>query len=209
MSRSDRARWLLSGIGQAMITAGVVLLMFVVYELKLTNLYTDEQQRDLGRALDKTWSAPAPKSVLPAFRSGDGIARIYLPALGKKQVHVVVEGVGREDLKKGPGHYPGTELPGELGNMVISGHRTTYGAPFNRLDELAPGDQLVLTVDGVELGYVVSGTQVVKPTEVSVLEDRGDDRVTLTTCHPKHSARTRLIITAVRITAASAGSYAS
>ena len=122
MSRADRLRWWLSGIGQLMITLGVVLLLFCVYELWVTGLYTEQQQKKLDKQLIQTWSAPPPKSttVLAPYKDGEGIARIYLPTLGKDQVHVVVEGVSHEDLKKGPGHVPGTDLPGQIGNMVIS-----------------------------------------------------------------------------------------
>jgi sortase A len=185
-----------------MITAGVILLLFVVYELKLTNLYTDEQQRDLGRNLDRAWAAPPPKSTLAAYREGEGIARIYLPTLGKDQVHVVVEGVGREDLKKGPGHYPGTDLPGALGNMVISGHRTTYGAPFNRLDELHTGDAIVIETRTAFFTYRMIQGLVVSPSaigETNHVPNRPgvtptQRLLTLTTCNPKYSARTRLVI---------------
>ncbi|MCW2544214.1 MAG: sortase family protein [Frankiales bacterium] len=205
MSRGNRVRWLLSGVGQVMITAGVILLLFVVYELKLTNLYTDGQQRDLGRTLDRTWAAPPPKNVLAAYHEGEGIARIYLPTLGAKQVHVVVEGVGREDLKKGPGHYPGTDLPGALGNMVISGHRTTYGAPFNRLDEIRIGDPIVIETRSAFFTYRAIKSFVVAPTAVGETNHVPNQPgvvptqrlLTLTTCNPKYSARTRLVVRAL------------
>ena len=101
-----------------------------------------------------------------------------------------------EDLKDGPGHYPGTRMPGELGNSAIAGHRTTYGAPFNRLDELAPGDPIeVTTLSGV-FRYEVTEQLIVDPDSVEVLDDTDDGRLTLTTCHPKYSAAERLIIVA-------------
>ncbi len=205
MSRGDRFRWLLSGIGQLMITLGVVLLLFVVYEVKLTNLYTGDQQRALGKTLDEVWAVPPPpKATLAAFRDGEGIARIFLPKLGKDQVHVVVEGVSREDLKKGPGHYPGTDLPGAVGNVVISGHRTTYGAPFNRLDELHVGDPIVIETHSDFFTYRVVKSFVVQPSAVGETNHVPNQPgvtptrrlLTLTTCNPKYSARTRLVVRA-------------
>lgn len=201
-------RTFLRGLGQLLITAGVVVLLFAVYELKVTNAYTDQQQHSLDRTLTQEWATPSatPKgpavTVLERWVAGQGVARIYFPTLGRKQVHVVVEGVERADLKKGPGHYPGTALPGQLGNVVISGHRTTYGAPFNRLDELNPGDPVVIETRTAWFTYTVQRVFVVKPTAVAVTYPVPDHPgaipsqrlLTLTTCNPKYSARQRLIV---------------
>jgi len=205
MSWGDRARWVISGLGQLMITFGVVLLLFCVYELKFTNVYTGQQQEQLGKDLATTWAAPGKTAVLPDYQSGQGIARIYLPTIGDGQVHVVVEGVGRSDLKKGPGHYPGTDLPGAVGNVVISGHRTTYGAPFNRLDELKVGDPIVLETQTSFYTYRLTRSFIVQPDALGetapVPGQPGvtptERLLTLTTCNPKFSARTRLIIRAL------------
>jgi len=102
--------------------------------------------------------------------------------------------VALPDLKKGPGHYPGTPLPGQEGNAAIAGHRTTYGAPFHRLDELEPGDEITVTTVQGEFTYIVAETLIVSPTQVDVLEDKGDNRLTLSACHPKYSARQRIIV---------------
>lgn len=209
---ADRVRWLLRGIGQTLITAGVVVLLFCVYELKVTNLYTQQQQEALDGDLSEVWSLPVPvpvpvagKPPLPAYVVGQGIARIYLPTLGKDEVRVVVEGVSTSDLKKGPGHYPGTAAPGAIGNVVISGHRTTYGAPFNQLDELHRGDPIVIETQGFFYTYRVTGTTVVKPSAIgetypvpNQLGKAPTQRLlTLTTCNPKYSAKTRLIVRAL------------
>ena len=209
MTRGDRVRWVLRGVGQALITLGLVVLLFCVYELKVTGVYTAQQQRDLDDGLKRTWAAAPVASPgapqLAAFEPGKGIARIYLPTLGKDEVHVVVEGVSHEDLKKGPGHYPGTAAPGAIGNVVISGHRTTYGAPFNRLDELKDGDPIVLETQGFFYTYLVTGRSVVDPSALGetlpVPNSPGTKAtsrlLTLTTCNPKYSARTRLVIRAL------------
>ncbi len=122
------------------------------------------------------------------------IGVIKIPRIGVDQA--VVEGVGVEDLKKGPGRYPDTPMPGQAGNAAIAGHRTTYGAPFNRLDELSFGDSItVQTVSGT-FRYEVSESKIVSPDEVSVLDPTPDNRLTLTTCNPKYSAAERLIVVA-------------
>jgi sortase A len=106
----------------------------------------------------------------------------------------VVEGVSLDDLKNGAGHMPSTPLPGQPGNSVISGHRTTYGAPFHELDELVPGDRIeVETAIGVHV-YEVRSTEIVRPTDVWVTEPRDGAWLTLTTCHPRFSARQRLVV---------------
>jgi sortase A len=211
----EGVRTFLRGLGQTLITLGVVVLLFCVYELYFTNVYTNNQQDKLGDQIVKTWTAPAPSpapgSKLATPIPGKALAIIRMPRIGmtgKVGPHgarVVVEGVGHEDLKKGPGHYPGTALPGAIGNMVISGHRTTYGAPFNRVDELRPGDAIVLETRDTWFTYRVTSEQVVPPTAVEVTYPVPGKKgavptkrlLTLTTCNPKYSARTRLIVHAL------------
>jgi LPXTG-site transpeptidase (sortase) family protein len=108
----------------------------------------------------------------------------------------VVEGTDEADLQKGPGHYTGSALPGQHGNSAIAGHRTTYGAPFNRLDNLVPGDTVVATTPNGAFLYVVTAKMVVAPSQSSVVEDYGDDRMTLTTCTPEFLATQRLVVVA-------------
>lgn len=106
----------------------------------------------------------------------------------------VVEGVSRRTLRAGAGHMPNTPLPGQPGNAVISGHRTTYGAPFHELDTLVAGDIIeVETAIGVHT-YSVTGIEIVSPRDLWVTHDRGGATLTLTTCHPKFSARQRLVV---------------
>ena len=106
----------------------------------------------------------------------------------------MVEGVRRRDLKTGAGHMPGTPLPGQPGNAVISGHRTTYGAPFGEFDQIVEGDRIeVDTALGTHV-YEVRETLIVKATAVWVTEPRPGAWLTLTTCNPKFSARERLVV---------------
>ena len=124
---------------------------------------------------------------------GESFAFMSIPTLGIDDL-VVYEGVDRETLKKGPGHMGATPLPGQAGNSVISGHRTTYGRPFFDFDQLDPGDRIeVETAAGVHV-YEVREMEIVNPTDVWVTDPRAGGWLTLTTCHPKFSARERLIV---------------
>lgn len=139
-------------------------------------------------------AAPAPVPVhVPA--EGEALAELRIPKLGVSKV--VVEGVSDPVLRLGPGHYPDTPLPGRPGNVAVAGHRTTYGAPFNRINELRPGDEIVLTTSTGRYRYLVTGQVIVTPEQVEVVRDQGDNRLTLTSCHPKGSNRKRIVVTAV------------
>jgi sortase A len=104
--------------------------------------------------------------------------------------------VGVEDLKKGPGHYPKTPLPGQPGNTAIAGHRTTYGAPFYHLDSLKPGDPILIATHQGTFEYRMVSEQAVDPTDVAVIAPTADNRLTLTTCTPRFTARQRLVVVA-------------
>ena len=138
-------------------------------------------------------SAPS-SAVAPAPAAGDPVAVLRIPKLGLDKV--VVEGTDVAALRKGPGHQPGTAPLGAPGNAVIGGHRTTYGAPFYRLDELEPGDAITVQLPAGELRYTVTRSEVVEPTDVWILEPTPDDRLTLFTCTPRFSAAQRLVVTA-------------
>ncbi|GAB3990487.1 class E sortase [Actinoallomurus acanthiterrae] len=200
-------RTLIRSLGELCITAGAVLLLFVAYELWGTGAYTQAQQRKLDTELNRTWAAPPPKAPRGAVTAervslGHGLALIRIPRLGKGFHYVIIEGVSVADLRKGPGHYPGTAMPGEIGNFVVSGHRTTYLAPFNRIDELHPGDKILIDTRARQYIYQVTGKKVVSPGDVNVAapvpehpsKDPTDRLITLTTCHPKYSAAQRLIV---------------
>ncbi len=204
-----------------MMTAGVLILLFVAYQLWGTGLQEARSQNKLedqfAEVLADVEDAPttttstststtapldpgAPVSVVPAAvapdlplpRYGDPVARIEIPKIGI--IRTVVEGVTVPQLARGPGHYPESPLPGQKGNVAIAGHRTTYGQPFHNVDKLEPGDQILTkTVQG-EFVYEVEGLEIVKPNEVRVLEDRGDNRMTLIACHPKYSLKERIIV---------------
>ncbi len=138
-----------------------------------------------------------PRTILVESEPEKGVAFavIRIPKIEALQEGwAVVEGVGVRDLKNGAGHMPDTPLPGAPGNAVISGHRTTYGAPFHDVDVLSWGDIIeVETALGTHT-YAVRELKIVKPTDVWVTEPRDGAWLTLTTCHPKFSSRQRLIV---------------
>ncbi len=198
----DRLRSLLSALGAILTGAGVLILLFVAYQLWGTGLYTDRQQGSLrsefNQKLKATEESPTTSTTVDPLRlpppppSGDTVAHIRIPKIGLDQL--VVQGVGLGDLRKGPGHYTETPLPGELGNAAIAGHRTTYGAPFNRLGELVDGDEILVTTLKGSFTYTVGRVHVVKPSQVEVLNPTPTPTLTLTTCHPKYSAKERLVV---------------
>lgn len=128
---------------------------------------------------------------------GEELAFLRIPKIGIDEV--LFEGVDRETLKSGPGHMDGTPIPGQPGNAVISGHRTTYGSPFFDFDVLEPGDRIEVETSIGEHIYGIREIIVVEPTDVWVTDDRPGGWLTLTTCEPKFSARQRLIVFAEMI----------
>ena len=218
----DTVRTISRGIGQALMTVGVVLLLFVFYTLYVTNLFAAQDQNQLADELSTRWSDPVatqpaspvtavtaveePTPVAPPVVTelGEAYARLYLPSLGRGTGDplVAVQGVSIDDLQKGPGHLPDTAAPGAVGNTVFSGHRTTYGAPFADLDKLADGQVVVIETRTDFYTYTVTGSEIVRPTAIEVTYPVPGDRgaaptqqlLTLTTCNPKYSAEQRLII---------------
>lgn len=253
----------LEWVGRAMMTTGVILLLFVAYQLWGTGFHTRAAQNDLEQELTGTLAeaaeaaattttseagpegggeasgatdTPTPGgtpvqlgdgvglgeafgldeaqiAALPAPEPSQAVGYLSIPAIGSNWWYV--EGVDLAWLRDGPGHFPGTPWPGQAGNAALAGHRTTYGAPFHRVDELEPGDEvLVETVQG-EFRYEVLPVSalagdmpidvgddperahfVVDPDAGWILDDYGDDRITLMACHPKYSASQRIVVVA-------------
>jgi sortase A len=224
----DTWRMLARGLGQTLVTAGLVVLLFVVYEVYVTDLFADRRQEAVADDLRGAWEAEDPTVAatpgvpLAEVPIGEGFAFIRVPRLGTDYVRAVVEGSGAEELAQGPGHYVGTAMPGEVGNFAVAGHRVGTGSPFLDLDLLLPADAIVIeTVDQWFTYRVlgdpatgdfgadpsgIPGMQIVSPDEVDVISPTPDAPagtppsgayLTLTTCHPKYSARQRLIVHAV------------
>lgn len=199
-----------------MVRAGVVILLFVAYQLWGTGFATDRAQDHLTGVFEQLLttvpttvpSTPAPITApadLPVPEPGDPIGRITIPKIDSD--FIMLQSVELRWLQDGPGHFPQTPLPGQPGNSAIAGHRTTYKAPFNRIDELEPGDQItVQTLQGTFLytvdsnpdpdGGAPSGHIIVKPTDVWILDQGLVNRLTLMACNPKFSAAQRIVVTA-------------
>ncbi len=223
-----QGRWLRL-VGKVSVALGVLFLLFVGYQLWGTGLRMaqaqselDQEFRDLRDRQERlvaeastttlgptgpndpqptptTTTAPAPPPLPPPVE-GDPVGLIDIPAIGIEDLSVV-EGTTVDQLARGPGHFPTTPLPGQSGNAAIAGHRTTHGAPFFDIDQLEPGDLIVVETLQGESRYEVVEQRVVAPSEVGVVGDQGDDRLTLTTCEPKYSAAQRLVTVARLVTA--------
>jgi sortase A len=128
---------------------------------------------------------------------GDSIARLEIPAIDVTDY--VVEGTDLDSLRKGPGHYPETPLPGERGTTAIAGHRTTYGAPFRDIDDLNRGDRIVVDMPDGRFVYRVEESKIVDDQDLSVLEPVGYRRLMLSACHPLYSAAQRIIVYARQV----------
>jgi sortase A len=210
-------RTVLRGLGKACISVGVLILLFVAYQLWGTGIAEARSQRSLKRefaaslpsstttvptteptsAVPATTTTTVPPAALPPPPSGSAVAIIKIPKIGVDDA--VVEGVGVSDLEKGPGHYPQTPMPGQAGNAAIAGHRTTYGAPFYRLNELAAGDDIFVSTRDGTWDYHVTFSHDVSPSDVSVLNPTTDNRLTLTTCTPRFTATKRLVVVAALV----------
>jgi sortase A len=218
-------------LGTVALFAGIALLAWsgTVYVWKdpFTTAYTAYQQRKLDGALDRTFAEwqPAPPrgngeprvAIAPKPRRvdvrreaqrlevgsdpGDAIARLEIPRLDLEVV--VVNGTDTGELRKGPGRHMETAMPGEGELVYIAGHRTTYGAPFSRIDELARGDEIRLELPYASIEYEVTGRRIVDQYEVSVLESRGREELVLQACHPRFFASHRYLVYAkpVRVNA--------
>ena len=158
-------------------------------DVSLSNLQqTDEFQESFISIATKTLTNQAAKAeFLP-----DVVGRLTI--LSANINHYVVFGATLNKLEYGPGYILGTSLPGSGGNFAIAGHRTTYGAPFGNLDKTEVGDTILFQTNTNQYEYVITEVKIVSPDDTYVLGNFGDDRITLSTCHPKFSARQRLIV---------------
>ena len=132
------------------------------------------------------------RSDLARIKTGDAIGQIEIPKIG--QAYNVIQGDQAPQLEDGPGHYPSTALPGMGQTVGIAGHRTTYLAPFRFINDLHKGDRIYVTMPYGKFTYVVQKQQIVQPTDVSVVNNVGYDRLVLSACNPIYSASQRIIV---------------
>ncbi|ADB54303.1 class E sortase [Conexibacter woesei] len=154
---------------------------------------TPVQRRALARlGTDRRRIAFLARVARREAQEGEPFGRLQIPQIGADDV--VVNGTASDDLRKGPGHYPDTTFPGLGGTVAIAGHRTTYGAPFRKVDELSAGDEIVLEMPYARFTYAVQKTEIVEPTDTWVTRDVGYERLVLSACHPLYSAAQRIIV---------------
>lgn len=206
-------------VGELLITAGVVLGLFVAWQLWWTDVVAERAQ--VAMIADLGWAAPLPPA---AEVPDDGIARpqdgeppvvprpgpietfatMLVPRFGDDYERTVTEGVTRSGTldEHGIGWYPHSALPGEVGNFALAGHRVTFGKPFNQIEELEPGDPLIVRTEDVWYVYRVTETRIVLPHQVEVVAPVPGDVdaepterfITLTSCHPMFSLRERIAV---------------
>ncbi len=193
---------------QALSISMLILLIAAVGLLGFP-VYTNFEQGRIQDRLTKEIKSPEAKQAIEQrqIKVGDPLTRIKIPKIGVDVV--VVEGTTPAALKAGAGHYRGTPLPCEQGNVAIAGHRTTYGKPFNQIDRLSKGDKIILETPVGTCTYEVSDRAgspnpfIVDPSNISIVANTpGERNLTLTSCHPKGSARQRIVIRAQLVSGA-------
>jgi sortase A len=222
-------RWAVGGLGRILVSISILMFAFVGYQLWGTGIATARAQGELETAFAQLISStttsppttdPAPTTTVPegatptsvaptttlpppppfpAPPRGEPLARIEIPSIGVDKI--VVEGIRYADLRKGPGHFPESPLPGQYGNAAIAGHRTTYGEPFVDIDRIKVGDEIVITAAwGSRYVYVVTESLIVAPDDYLLVVPTLDPRVAslaLISCNPKFSTRERIVVRAV------------
>ena len=157
-----------------------------------------------GPAADRRALRDAADRYERRLRTGRAVGRISLPTLGRQ--YVIVHGTDTAPLRKGPGHYPDTPLPGQGGTIGIAGHRTTYLAPFRTINRLRRGQTIVVTMPYGRFTYRVRRTRIVRPSDVWVKRPVGDEQLILSACHPLYSAARRIVVFARLVAAESLNS---
>jgi sortase A len=209
-------------VGELLVTAGVLLGLFVVWQLWWTDVEGDRHQQEIIAGLDWTPPPPAAESAGPSVATrheeappvdtqpaqATVFAQLYVPRWGADYVKPVAEGIDKPTVLDtiGIGHYPGTAMPGDVGNFATAAHRTTYGKPYNRIAELQPGDPVVVRTETTWYVYRVTESKIVAPSQVEVvapvpglrqgdpLPELTERYLTMTSCHPMFSARERYIV---------------
>ena len=178
-------------VASVMMVSGMLLIsdagVTLLWQEPVSWLLVQRQQSKLEDAL----GSPPPRVIRKQPLRGDAIGRITIPSI--KLSRFLIEGTDTASLRKGPGHYEDTPLPGQRGTSAIAGHRTTYGAPFRHLDGVRRGQRVIVDMPYGRFVYRVQGTRVVDDRDVSVLRRKRYDRLVLSACHPLYSAAQRII----------------
>lgn len=210
-------RWVVRSVGELLITVGLLLLLFVAWQLWWTDVSANREQALTISVLEKGFGqAPTPKAQVAATKVdarqpvaeltkipfGEAFAILRIPRLGAGYARPVLEGTDHDTLTKGIAHYSGTALPGRLGNFAVAGHRTTYGRPFSDIDLLKKGDVVVVETKASYVVYAVQRHVIVTPDRVEVIAPvpqkpgaKADQAwMTMTACHPRFSASQRYVV---------------
>ena len=203
----------LSIVSVILVTAGAVVLLDVgvtlAWKEPVSSIYGAIQQLGLDddvEALEESFpeaEGPTPaalrrdaarlaRKLAAESGQGEGIGRLLIPAIGAD--YALIEGTDPGSLERGPGHYSGTDLPGAGSTVGIAGHRTTYLAPFRKIDQLEGGDEVTLEMPYATLVYTVDDARVVEPSQVGIVRKRKEERLVLTACHPLYSAAQRYAV---------------
>lgn len=210
-------------LGELLVTAGAVILLFVGYQLFWTGVETAKAQNGIKDDLFAQWADPQPGAGIPPtavpgdpaapgpgpdpgvapVSLGEGIGIIRIPRFGSGYAWAVVEGVRLEDLARGPGHYPGTAMPGEVGNFAVAGHRATYGEPFADVEALREGDKVVVetrtawltySIYDIDFPVPVDSAWALEPDPQNLGAAPTRSLMTLTTCHPRWASTFRFLV---------------
>lgn len=185
-------RAILRFVASVMMVSGVLLItdagVTLLWQEPVSAFVAKQHQGQLKNA----YLDPPERVLRRQPLEGDSIARLNIPKIGVSEY--VVEGTNTTTLRKGPGHYPDTPLPGERGTVAIAGHRTTYGAPFRKINELRRGNRIVIDMPDGRFVYRVEQTKIVDDQDLSVLDRVGYQRLMLSACHPLYSAAQRVIV---------------
>lgn len=206
-------RGVLGVVGELLVTAGVIVLLFVAWQVGYSSLIEGREQAGIAARLQQELAqgsttlpelpeGPLVPGAAPSLDDGAVIAIIRVPRFGTDWARPVYEGISTDVLARGPGHYPRTALPGQVGNMAIAGHRTTHGHPFFDIDALVAGDVIVIETRTSYAVYRMVRSTIVRPSQSEVVapvpEKLGakptESWLTLTSCHPKFSAAQRYIV---------------
>ncbi|TKR27464.1 class E sortase [Cellulomonas hominis] len=206
-------------LGELLITAGVLLLAFLAWQLWWTDVESNREQAQIVQ--EQGWDEPlapldapdGPAIVTPRYDEPPvpdepgyltTFASMRVPRWDSEPTRTITQGTDRPNVLNplGVGHYEGTAMPGGVGNFALAAHRTTYGKPFNRIAELQEGDPIVVWTEDTWYVYRVTSSQIVMPDDVQVIAPVPDQPgaepteryITLTTCHPMFSARERYIV---------------
>jgi len=189
--RANPIRVVLRFVASVMMVSGILLIsdagVTLLWQEPVSAYFSERQQVKLEKALID----PPARVVRKEPLRGDALGKLLIPSVGVSEY--VVEGTDADNLRKGPGHYPDTPLPGQHGTVAVAGHRTTYGAPFRKLNDVKRGDRIVFELPYSTFVYRVDKTQIVDDSALWVTDKVGHDQLVLTACHPLYSAAQRIV----------------